>query len=172
MNLKYPDLEPRVLEAIRAESVRVQKVGKKYNCRPGEVPMQLVVQAVRETYETPPNKSTVWRAIRSLAVSGRVKTRTQKVVREFTEYYLSFPKETPMKFEEEFSLKRRGEKLLTAAGVRNALRDIKIPEIQLTPEEALSRRTEGELAALAECARINFERLLEPTGERSYKLRC
>jgi len=152
-------LESRILDAIPEKAS----------------PMRQVIRAVRASYgENPPDKTTVWRAIKKLVDGGLVDAQAERVVREYTEYLLSAPKLPVINFDEEFSLPRLGEKLQTALKAREIARETvtaasppRIPN----PRQVLSRRAEGELAALAENARREFERVFKPLGERSYALR-
>ncbi len=135
-------------------------------------PMRQVVKAVKASYGTEaPNKTTIWRAIKKLQAEGMLEARAEKVIREYTEYWLSTPELPPIDFDEEFTAQKQGEKLRMALQARETLNRLSPPPTRLKPLEALSRRSEGELAALAETARISFNALLKPLDERSYKLR-
>ena len=150
-------MESRVLEAIR--------IGEK-------IPMRQVVKAVKASYGAkPPNKTTIWRCIKRLQGEGGLVVQPKKVVREFTEYLLSSPHPPALDFDKMFSGSLLGEKLRVAVEARKLIKSMPLTAPAISPTEALSKRTEGELAALAETAKIGFEKLFEPLGERGYVLR-
>lgn len=135
-------------------------------------PMRRVVKAVKACYGAEaPNKTTIWRTIKRLQAEGVLEARAEKVIREYTEYWLSIPKLPPLDFDAEFTVRRQGEKLGLALQAREALSGFSPPPMRLKAGEVLSRRSEGELAALAETARIGFEALFKPLGVRGYALR-
>ncbi|MEM3737722.1 MAG: hypothetical protein QXJ75_06560 [Candidatus Bathyarchaeia archaeon] len=69
----YPDPESRILDAVTKSA-----------------PMRQVIRAVKASYGAgPPDKTTIWRAIKRLQAEGLVDAQAKKVAKEYTVSALS-----------------------------------------------------------------------------------